>query len=89
MRTTILERGRPAACQELPSCGACHPQAQGAGGARPAVRRLKAIACVALLLAVVPAATCIATGWAGVPVLFSTVCDVVSCAALAGNFPGG
>lgn len=51
-------------------------------GGRPAsVRRLKAIAYLALLLAVVPAAACIATGRAGVPVLFTTMCGVVSCAA--------
>ena len=47
----------------------------------PSVRRLKAIGYLALLLAVVPAAACIATGRAGVPVPFSAMCGVVSCAA--------
>ena len=53
------------------------------------VRHLKAIAYLALLLAVVPAASCIATGHAGVPVLFSTMCGVVSCVAPPGSVPGG
>ncbi|WP_402721164.1 hypothetical protein [Janthinobacterium rivuli] len=58
-----------------------------AGGVRrSSARRLKAIAYLALLLAVVPAAACIATGRAGVPVLFSTMCGVVSCAAGAHAF---
>lgn len=43
--------------------------------------RLKAIAYLALLLAVVPAAACIATGRAGMPAPFSAMCGVVSCAA--------
>jgi len=51
---------------------------------RSPARRLKAIACLALLLAVIPAVTCIATGRAGMPMLFSTVCGVVSCAAADG-----
>ncbi|WP_152598657.1 hypothetical protein [Janthinobacterium sp. RA13] len=55
-------------------------------GGHASVRRLKAIAYLALLLAVVPAAACIATGRAGVPVLFSTMCGVVSCAAGAHAF---
>jgi hypothetical protein len=54
----------------------------------PSVRRLKAIGYLALLLAVVPAAACIATGHAGVPVLFSTTCGVVSCVAPPGSVPG-
>ncbi|MGK5040568.1 hypothetical protein ACQ4WQ_09510 [Janthinobacterium sp. GB1R12] len=58
----------------------------------PSVRRLKAIGylalLLALLLAVVPAAACIATGHAGVPVLFSTTCGVVSCVAPPGSVPG-
>lgn len=45
------------------------------------VRRLKAIGYLALLLAVLPAAVCVATGRAGLPALFSTACGVVSCAA--------
>lgn len=58
-----------------------------AGGVRrSSARRLKAIAYLALLLAVVPAAACIATGRAGVPVLFTTMCGVVSCAAGAHAF---
>lgn len=52
------------------------------------VRRLKAIAYLALLLAVVPAASCIATGHAGVPVPFSAMCGVVSCVAPPGGVPG-
>jgi hypothetical protein len=53
----------------------------GAGVSRPALGRLQAIAYLALLLAVLSAATCIAMGRAGVPTLFSTACGVVSCAA--------
>lgn len=52
------------------------------------VRRLKAIAYLALLLAVVPVASCIATGHAGMPVLFSTTCGVVFCVAPPGSVPG-
>ncbi|WP_289915364.1 hypothetical protein [Janthinobacterium sp. SUN120] len=52
-----------------------------AGAVRPALGRLQALAYLALLLAVLPAASCIAMGHAGVPVLFSTACGVVSCAA--------
>ncbi|WP_425251589.1 hypothetical protein ACPJXG_15460 [Janthinobacterium sp. NFX145] len=53
---------------------------------RSSARRLKAIGYLALLLAVVPAAACIATGRAGVPVLFTTMCGVVSCASGAHAF---
>ncbi|MDN2672192.1 hypothetical protein OX459_12390 [Janthinobacterium sp. SUN026] len=52
-----------------------------AGAVRPALSRLQALAYLALLLAVLPAVSCIAMGRAGVPVLFSTACGVVSCAA--------
>ncbi|NHQ92018.1 hypothetical protein [Janthinobacterium lividum] len=61
--------------------GRGYPRGAAAGVSRFSVRRLKAIAYLALLLAVVPAASCIATGRAGVPVPFSAMCGVVSCAA--------
>ncbi|WP_146009741.1 hypothetical protein [Janthinobacterium sp. ROICE36] len=54
----------------------------------PPLGRLQTIACLALLFAVPPAVTCIATGRAGVPMLFSTACGVVSCAAAAGSVSG-
>lgn len=74
-----------ALCKDQPPSGSArHPQGPGAGVFRSPVRRLQAIACLALLLAVIPAVTCIATGRAGMPMLFSTVCGVVSCAAADG-----
>lgn len=63
------------------AAGRGYPRGAAAGVRRSSLRRLKAIAYLALLLAVVPAASCIATGRAGVPVPFSALCGVVSCAA--------
>lgn len=60
----------------------------GAQVRHASARRLKAIGYLALLLAVVPAAACIATGRAGMPVPFSAMCGVVSCVALPGNALG-
>lgn len=56
-------------------------RANGPSVRRSSVRRLKVIGYLALLCAVVPAAAYIATGHAGVPVPFSAMCGVVSCAA--------
>ncbi len=81
MHTTMSARSSKEA-------GKGRPHGPGAGVRRSSVPRLKAIGYLVLLFAVVPAAACIATGRAGVPVLFSTTCGVVSCAALAGNVPG-
>lgn len=61
--------------------GRGYPRGAGAGVRNASARRLKAIGYLALLLAVLPAATCVAMGRAGVPALFSTACGVVSCAA--------
>lgn len=85
MLTKIPARRSEAVYKDQPpSASARHPQGPGAGVFRSPARRLKAIACLALLVAVIPAATCIATGRAGMPMLFSTVCGVVSCAAADG-----
>jgi hypothetical protein len=85
MLTKIPARRSEALYKDQPPSGSArHPQGPGAGVFRSPVRRLKAIACLALLLAVIPAVTCIATGRAGMPMLFSTVCGVVSCAAADG-----
>jgi hypothetical protein len=87
MLTKIPARGSEAVYKDQPPSGSArHPQRPGAGVFRSPVRRLKAIAYLTLLLAVIPAVTCIATGRAGVPMLFSTVCGVVSCAAGDGAF---
>ncbi|WP_157751020.1 hypothetical protein [Janthinobacterium svalbardensis] len=85
MLTKIPARDSEAEYKDQPpSASARHPQGLGADVFRSPARRLKAIACLALLLAVIPAVTCIATGRAGMPMLFSTVCGVVSCAAADG-----
>ena len=85
MLTKIPARRSEAVYKDQPPSGSArHPQGTGAGVFRLPVRRLQAIACLALLLAVIPAVTCIATGRAGMPMLFSTVCGVVSCAAADG-----
>ena len=85
MLTKIPARGSEAVYKDQPLSGSArHPQGPGAGVFRSPVRRLKAIAYLTLLLAVIPAVTCIATGRGGVPSLFSTVCGVVSCAAADG-----
>lgn len=47
--------------------------------------RLKAVAYLLLLCALIPAASYIAVGRAGVPALFSTACGVVSCVAVQGK----
>jgi hypothetical protein len=52
-----------------------------ARASRPALRRMRAVGYLALLLAVPLAATGIAMGRAGMPAPFSTACGVVSCAA--------
>jgi len=89
MRTKMPVRGRAVVHKGGPASGSApHRHRLGDGVSRSASRRLKAIACLILLLAVIPAATCIATGHAGVPKLFSTVCGVVSCAAAAGSVHG-
>ena len=81
MLTKIPARGSEAEYTDQPPSGSArHPQGPGAGVFRSPARRLKEIACLALLVAVIPAVTCIATGRAGMPMLFSTVCGVVSCA---------
>ncbi|MGV8866568.1 MAG: hypothetical protein ACOH2S_06580 [Janthinobacterium svalbardensis] len=85
MLTKIPARDSEAEYKDQPpSASARHPQGLGADVFRSPARRLKAIACLALLLAVIPAVTCIATGRASMPMLFSTVCGVVSCAAADG-----
>ena len=85
MLTKIPARGSEAEYKDQPPSGSArHPQGPGAGVFRSPARRLKEIACLALLLAVIPAVTCIATGRAGMPMSFSTVCGVVSCAAADG-----
>lgn len=85
MLTKIPARGSEAVYKDLPPSGSVrHPQGPGAGVFSSLARRLKAIVYLALLLAVIPAVTCIATGRAGMPMLFSTVCGVVSCAAAHG-----
>ena len=85
MLTKIPARRSEALYKDQPPSGSTrHPQGPGAGVFPSPLRRLKAIACLALLLAVIPAVTCIATGRAGMPMLFSTVCGVVSCAAADG-----
>ncbi|WP_143450952.1 hypothetical protein [Janthinobacterium sp. BJB301] len=61
--------------------GKGYPRGAGAVAGNASVRRLKAIGYLALLLAILPAATCIAMGRAGVPAPFSTACGVVSCVA--------
>ncbi|MGK5011387.1 hypothetical protein [Janthinobacterium sp. MDB2-8] len=82
MLTKIPARDSEAVYKDQPPSGSArHPQGPGAGVFRSPVQRLKAIAYLTLLLAVIPALTCIATGRAGMPNLFSTVCGVVSCAA--------
>lgn len=89
MRTKMPVRDREVEYKGGPASGSArHRRRLGDGVSGSASRRLKAIACLALLLAVIPAVTCIATGHAGVPKLFSTVCGVVSCAAAAGSVPG-
>ncbi|SDN49939.1 hypothetical protein SAMN05216517_11127 [Janthinobacterium sp. OK676] len=53
----------------------------GADIGHTSARRLKTVGYLTLLLAVVPAASCVATGRAGVPVPFTAMCGVVSCVA--------
>jgi hypothetical protein len=64
-----------------------HWYGPSAGVSGSPVPRLKAVAYLLLLCAVIPAASYIAVGRAGVPVLFSTACGVVSCVAVPGNVP--
>ncbi len=98
MHANRSARGREEACRDkLPFRRMRHPRLTFAvcasiwrsmAAPSPSLGRLQTIACLALLFAVLPAATGIATGRAGVPTLFSTVCGVVSCAAETGLVPG-
>ncbi|MGK5021178.1 hypothetical protein [Janthinobacterium sp. LB2P10] len=85
MRRKIPTIGSEAVYRDRrPSGSMREAQESGAGLLRSPVPRLKLIAYLVLLLALIPAATCMAMECAGMPMLFSTVCGVVACAARAG-----